>query len=61
MKSRKFLVAVTTALALVISDLFGIVISPEVQASIVSVLAIWIIGEAAVDAADRFNGGKGRD
>lgn len=51
--SRKLLVALVAAGTLLISDLAGVKLSPETQMAIVTVLGLWIGGEAAVDAADR--------
>lgn len=58
--SRKMVVAIVGALSVALSDLAGVQLSPDAQSAIVTLLGLWIAGEATIDAADRIGKRGGR-
>jgi len=49
--SRKFWLAVLTALAMILSDSFGLELDPEIMVAIILPVVAYILGEAYVDAS----------
>lgn len=51
--SRKMIVATVGAICVLVAEFAGVEISVEAYAAIVTLLSVWLLGEAGVDAADR--------
>lgn len=47
--SRKFIVTVVAAAAMVLADQYGVTVSPETQAAVVGLVAVWLGVEGAND------------
>lgn len=57
-KSRKFWIAIVTAVLLVVNDQFGIGFDEQTVTSVVTVVVGYILGQGAVDAAKVYSGNK---
>ena len=51
--SRKFWLAVLTALTMILSDSFGLEIDPEIMVAIILPVVAYILGESYIDAKQK--------
>ena len=58
LKSRKFILAVVTAILIVLNDGLGLGIDSETVLAFAGIVATYILGESAVDVARKPQGGK---